>query len=51
MPHGQDDREHKHLLKPEIPNAETRKVLEETDDGIGLVECKNIEDLFNKIGL
>ena len=34
-------------LELKIPNAQTRKTLEETDKNIGLIECKNIEDLFN----
>lgn len=28
------------------PNAETRKAMEEAEKGIGLTECKDIEDLF-----
>lgn len=34
-----------------IPNAETRKVLEETDKGIGLIECKDADDLFGQLGI
>lgn len=36
---------------PKIPNAETQKVLKETDKGKGLIKCKDIDDLFNKIGI
>jgi DNA-damage-inducible protein J len=34
-----------------IPNAETRRVFEETDAGIGVVECKDVADLFNQLEL
>jgi DNA-damage-inducible protein J len=36
---------------PKVPNAETAKVLKETDEGKGLVECKDIDDLFDKVGI
>jgi len=44
-------RDHEWPIELKIPNAETRKALEETDKGIGLVECKDIEDLFGKLGI
>jgi hypothetical protein len=31
------------------PNAETRKAMEEAEKGIGLTECKDINDLFNEL--
>jgi len=34
-----------------IPNAETRKVLEETDKGIGLIKCKDADDFFGQLGI
>ena len=34
-----------------IPNVKTRNALEETDNGIGLVKCNNIDDLFDKLGM
>jgi DNA-damage-inducible protein J len=34
-----------------IPNAKTMRTLEEAERGIELVECKNIDDLFHKLGL
>ena len=34
-----------------IPNEKTMRAIEETEKGIGLVECKNIDDLFNKLEL
>ena len=36
-------------LELKIPNEETRKVLEETDQGIGLLKAKDVDDLFKKI--
>lgn len=36
---------------PETPNAETRKALEETDKGIGLTTCKDVDDLFDQLGI
>ena len=32
-----------------IPNEETRQAMEETEKGIGLVKCDNLEDMFNKL--
>jgi len=34
-----------------IPNSETEKALKETDKGKGLLECKDVDDLFDKIGI
>ena len=34
-----------------IPNKETRKAIEETEAGIGIVECKDMDDLFDKLEL
>lgn len=36
---------------PKVPNAETEKVLKATDKGKGLITCKNIDDLFDKVGI
>lgn len=38
-------------LEMKIPNEITKKVFEETDCGMGVVECKSVDDLFAKIGL
>ena len=37
--------------KAKMPNTQTRKVLDEIKRGEGLVECKNIDDLFKKLGI
>jgi DNA-damage-inducible protein J len=34
-----------------IPNEETRKVLEETDEGKNLIVCKDTDDMFRKLGI
>lgn len=38
-------------LELKIPNDETRLVFEETDKGVGLIKCKNVDDLFKQLGL
>lgn len=35
----------------EIPNKTTIKTFKDTDAGRNLVECKNAEDMFNKLGI
>ena len=42
-------RDHEWPISLKIPNVETKKALDETDRGIGLVECKDIQDLFDKL--
>jgi hypothetical protein len=37
--------------KEHVPNEETKKAFEDTDKGIGLTEYKNVEQLFEEIGL
>jgi hypothetical protein len=32
-------------------NTETQKTLEETDKGIRLIECKDVDGLFKKVGI
>lgn len=39
------------ISMPNVPNAETEKALRETDRGEGLIECKDVDDLFDKIGV
>jgi DNA-damage-inducible protein J len=34
----------------EIPNDETLKTFRDTDAGKGLVECKDADDMFRKLG-
>ena len=38
-------------LELKIPNHETRKILDETDQGMGLIPCHDINDLFNQLDL
>ena len=35
----------------EIPNEETLRVFEDSDEGKGLVECKDADDMFNRLGI
>lgn len=42
-------REHEWPLPLRLPNAETRKVFEDTDKGIGLKEFKNLDDFFKNL--
>jgi DNA-damage-inducible protein J len=44
-------RDHEWPLELKIPNATTRKAFEETDKGSGLVDYKNINDLFDDLGI
>lgn len=38
-------------LELKIPNKETIQVFEETDQGIGIVECRNVDDLFKHLDI
>ena len=38
-------------FKVSIPNKETRKTLDESDRGENLTECKDADDMFNKLGI
>jgi DNA-damage-inducible protein J len=33
------------------PNAETLQTFKESEQGVNLVECKDADDLFNKLGI
>ena len=35
----------------EIPNEETLTVFHESEDGKGLVECKDADDMFKRLGV
>ena len=39
-------RDHEWPLELKIPNKETIQAFEETDQGIGRIPCKDIDDLF-----
>ena len=39
------------IAMPNEPNVETKKALKETDERKGLIECKDADDLFDKIGI
>jgi DNA-damage-inducible protein J len=35
----------------EIPNDETLKVFQDSEEGKGLVECKDADDMFERLGV
>lgn len=35
----------------EIPNDKTLKVFQDSEEGKGLVECKDADDMFNRLGV
>ena len=35
----------------EIPNEETLKVFQESDEGKGFVECEDADDMFKRLGV
>ena len=42
---------HEFIYGPHIPNEETKKAIEDSEKGIGLTYCKDIDDLFKKLGI
>lgn len=44
-------RDHEWPLELKVPNAKTRKALEETDKGIGLIKYKDADNLFKDLGM
>jgi len=36
-------------LELKIPNAKTRQVMNDTDNGIGIIKPKNIDELFKQL--
>lgn len=44
-------RDHEWPLELKVPNAATRKTFEETDKGVGLTEYKDVNDMFDKLGI
>jgi len=34
-----------------IPNKKTIKAIEETEAGIGIIECKDMDDLFDRLNM
>lgn len=34
-----------------VPNAETRKAIEDIEAGIGLIRSESLEDLFKELGI
>lgn len=42
---------HEHLYSSNTPNAETLDAIKQIERGENLVESKNIDDLFKKLGI
>lgn len=40
-----------HLAKSNVPNAKTIKAMKKVDRGEDLVEAKDVDDLFKKLGI
>ncbi len=44
-------RDHKWPLELKIPNKETLQAFKDTDNGIDLVDCKDLDDLFKDLDI
>ena len=42
---------HGNLYSENVPNAETLKVISDIDKGKNLIESKDIQDMFRKLGI
>ncbi|MEI6242928.1 MAG: hypothetical protein WCP39_05945 [Chlamydiota bacterium] len=42
---------HEHLYGSHLPNDETLQAIEQAEKGENLVHCKDINDLFKKLGI
>jgi predicted DNA-binding protein len=42
---------HDHLYSSNTPNVETLKAIKQIENGENLVECKDVDDLFKKLGI
>jgi plasmid stability protein len=42
---------HGNLYSENVPNAETLKVMDDIEKGKDLIESKDIQDLFRKLGI
>jgi len=44
-------RNHEIPIDLSLPNRETAKAIEEARNGEGIVKCKDVDDLFNQLGI
>lgn len=51
MLYKQIEMQHAWPFELKIPNEETKRALDETDKGIGLIKCKSPNDMFEKLGI
>lgn len=42
---------HEHLYSSNTPNAKTLEAIKQIENGENLVECKDVNDLFKKLGI
>jgi antitoxin component of RelBE/YafQ-DinJ toxin-antitoxin module len=51
MLYKQVSRKHEIPLDLSLPNKETAKAIEEARKGEGIVRCKDVDDMFDKLGI
>ena len=51
MLYKQVSRKHEIPLDLSLPNKETAKIIEEARKGEGIVRCKDVDDMFDKLGI
>ena len=51
MLYKQVSRKHEIPLDLSLPNKETAKAIEEARKGEGVVRCKDVDDMFDKLGI
>ncbi|WP_341758245.1 type II toxin-antitoxin system RelB/DinJ family antitoxin [Candidatus Tisiphia endosymbiont of Ditula angustiorana] len=44
-------RKHEWPIELKIPNAKTIKTFKETDKDIGLIKCRNTDEMYKKLGI
>ncbi len=42
---------HVYLYSEKVPNAKTLKAIEKVEKGKGLIEAKDVQDMFRKLGI
>lgn len=51
MLYKQVSRKHEIPLDLSLPNKETAKAIHEARNGEGIVRCKDVDDMFDKLGI
>lgn len=42
---------HKKIYSKNVPNPETLEAMKEAEEGIDVIECDDINDFYNKLGI